>query len=175
MKKEPKVEQPQAESKWPPQIMQSTERFSLPPPLRVTYGILAASFTGMFLGLSHGSKLAGMRFRAENAHRFPTTQKGWYLYHKSKNYHAMLGGLKDGGKMSVKLSFWAGSFFCAEIAVDNARGGVKDFASTTIAGLGIAGAFSAWSRALAFISNVLGDSWLILLQIAFRLLLPHVL
>ena len=115
----------------------------------------------MFLGLSHGSKLAGMRFRAENAHRFPTTQKGWYLYHKSKNYHAMLGGLKDGGKMAVKLSFWAGSFFCAEIAVDNARGGVKDFASTTIAGLGIAGLFSAWSTAFAFIAIVLGNLWLI--------------
>lgn len=73
--------------------------------------------------------------------------------------------------MAVKLSFWAGSFFCAEIAVDNARGGVKDFASTTIAGLGVAGAFSAWSMALGLFGSGLGDSWLISLQIAFPLLL----
>lgn len=146
MEVQPNIDQPQPELKRPEHpAVNSSHRLSIPTPLRVTYGVLAASFSGMFLGLSHGSKSAGMRFRAENAHRFPTTQKGWYLYHKSKNYHAMLGGLKDGAKMARKLSFWAGSFFCAEVAVDTARGGNKDFASTTIAGLGVAGVFSVWS------------------------------
>ena len=110
----------------------------------------------MFLGLSHGSKSAALRFRAENAHRFPTTQKGWYLYHKSKNYHSMLGGIKDGLKMAGKLSFLASSFFCAEAAVDFARGGNKDFASTTIAGSTVAGAFSAWSKLK---DSIVAASW----------------
>lgn len=129
----------------PPSAL-SSDRLSLPSPIRIAYGVLAATFTGMFLGLSHGSKSAAMRFRAENAHRFPVTQKGWYLYHKSKNYHSMLGGIKDGLKMGGKLSFLASCFFFAEVAVDVARGGNKDFASTTIAGSTIAGGFSAWSK-----------------------------
>ena len=96
--------------------------------------------------------MAGMVFRAENAHRFPTSQKGWYLYHKSKNYHAMLGGLKDGLKMTRKLSFLAGSFFCTEAAVDGVRGN-KDFASTAVAGCVVAGGFSALSTLVDSVSD----------------------
>lgn len=89
--------------------------------------------------------MAGMRFRAEHAHIFPTTTTGWYLYHKSKNYHVMLGGLKEGFKMGSKVSFWAGSFMWIEEAVDRIRGS-KDFVSSVVAGLSTAGAFSAWSE-----------------------------
>ena len=121
-----------------------SDRMAIPPSKRITYSILGAAFTGMFLGLSHGSTMAGMVFRAENAHRFPTTQKGWYLYHKSKNYHAMLGGLKDGLKMTRRLSFYAASFFGAEALFDVARGH-QDFASTALAGSLVAGGFSALS------------------------------
>ena len=141
-----------------PPAVNTAERLSTPAPLRITYGVLAAGFTGMFLGLSHGSKLAGLRFRAENAHRFPTSQKGWYLYHKSKNYHAMLGGLKDGVRMAGKLSFWAGSFFYVETMVDTARGGNKDFASTTIASLVVAGGFSAWSMTTNLVDRTINYS-----------------
>lgn len=123
------------------------DRLSLPTPARCAYGLLGGFATGLFLGVSHGSQTSGLRFRAENAHRLPTTQKGWYLYHKSKNYNMMLGGLKDGLKLAPKLSLWAGSVFALEAAVDNIRGPrEKDFLSTTVATLTVAGAWSLWSK-----------------------------
>lgn len=130
----------------------SSDRLSLPYPIRLTYGILGGLTTGLFLGLSHGTKTAGMRFRAENAHRFPTSQKGWYLYHKSKNYHMMLGGIKDGVKLAPKLSLWSATLFLIEEAVDRARcrragnSGHKDFLSTMVATLTVSGVWSLWSR-----------------------------
>ena len=119
-------------------------RLSIPFFIRLPTATAGAFITGMALGLSHGSKTAGLRFRAENSHRFPTTSTGWYLYHKSKNYHAMLGGIKEGMKMGLKISFWTGSFFLVEEAVDRLRG-TKDFLSAVVAGLSISGGFSAWS------------------------------
>ncbi len=129
----------------------TSDRLSLPFPIRVAYGMIGGLSTGLFLGISHGSKTAGMRFRAENAHRFPTTQKGWYLYHKSKNYHMMLGGIKDSFKLAPKLCLWAGSFFFLEGILDKARAqragrpGQEDFLSTTIATLTLSGVWSLWS------------------------------
>lgn len=119
-------------------------RLSIPFFIRLPTATAGAFITGMALGLSHGTTTAGLRFRAENSHRFPTTSTGWYLYHKTKNYHAMLGGIKEGMKMGFKISFWAGSFFLIEEAVDRLRG-TKDFLSTVVAGLSISGGFSAWS------------------------------
>ncbi len=119
-------------------------RLSLPFVLRFPGATSSAFIVGLALGLSHGGKNAGMRFRAENSHRFPTTSTGWYLYHKTKNYHVMLGAIKEGFKMGGKIAFWAGSFFLIEEAVDRVRGS-KDFLSTVVAGLSTAGAFSAWS------------------------------
>ena len=121
-------------------------RLSVPFYIRVPLATSGAFIFGAALGMSHGGKTAGMRFRAENAHRFPTSPTGWYLYHKSKNYHTMLGGIKEGLKMGSKLGFWAGSFFIAEEAVDRLRG-KKDFLSTVIAGMTIAASFSGqpWS------------------------------
>ena len=120
-------------------------RLSIPFRLRFPAATAGAFVTGLSLGLSHGSKTAGLRFRAENSHRFPTTPTGWYLYHKSKNYHMMLGGIKEGMKMGTKVAFWGGSFFLIEEAVDYTRK-TKDFLSTIVAGLSIAGGFSAWSK-----------------------------
>ena len=122
-------------------------RLSIPFYIRLPAATTGAFATGLALGLSHGSKIAGLRFRAENSHRFPTTSAGWYLYHKSKNYHMMLGGIKEGMKMGSKIAFWAGSFFLVEESVDRMRG-TKDFLSTVVAGLSISGGFSAWSTSL---------------------------
>lgn len=121
-------------------------RLSVPFFIRSPAATAVAFVTGAALGISHGGTTAGMRFRAENSHRFPTTSTGWYLYHKSKNYHIMLGGIKDGLKMGSKIGFWAGSFFVVEEALDELRG-TKDFLSTVVAGMTIAAAFSAqpWS------------------------------
>ena len=122
-------------------------RLSLPFAIRLPAATAGAFIIGMTLGLSHGSRTAALRFRAENSHRFPITSTGWYLYHKSKNYHAMLGGIKEGMKMGLKVTFWAGSFFFVEEAIDQFRG-TKDFVSTVVAGLSVSGGFSAWSTCL---------------------------
>jgi len=124
----------------------SAPRLSLPFYLRLPIASSVSFFTGMSLGLSHGSQIAGLRFRAENAHRLPQTPTGWYLYHKSKNYHMMLGGVKEGFKMGGKVAIWVGGFFTVEEAVDRLRGGKRDFFSTVVAGLGMAGGFSLWSE-----------------------------
>lgn len=133
--------------KYRPQPFPSYEnRLSIPFFVRFSAATAGAVLTGAALGVSHGGKLAGMRFRAENSHRFPATSTGWYLYHKSKNYHIMLGGIKEGLKMGSKIGFWTGSFFLVEEAVDEWRG-TKDFLSTVVAGMTIAAGFSGqpWS------------------------------
>lgn len=58
----------------------------------------------------------------------------------------MLGGVKEGLKLGSKVAFWAGGFFVVEEAVDRVRGGKRDFVSTVVAGLGVAGGFSLWSK-----------------------------
>ncbi len=58
----------------------------------------------------------------------------------------MLGGVKEGFKMGGKVAIWVGGFFTVEEAVDRLRGGKRDFFSTVVAGLGMAGGFSLWSE-----------------------------
>ncbi|ELR05339.1 hypothetical protein GMDG_07322 [Pseudogymnoascus destructans 20631-21] len=74
-------------------------RLSLPTPQRLLVGTSTAFLVGLTLGGSHGFSLAGLRFRAENAHRLPKEPTGWYLYHKSKNYRMMLEGVREGVRM----------------------------------------------------------------------------
>lgn len=143
----------------------SAHRLSLPFVLRMPAFVTLGAFSGSILGLIHGANETGLRFRAENAHRLPATQAGWYLYHKSKNYVAMLGGIKEGARMALRCSVWVGVFVASEEGVDRARGAAsrvwsglkeneegeiedasKDFVSTLFAGLGTAGLFSAWNR-----------------------------
>jgi hypothetical protein len=96
----------------------------------------------MAIGSSHGSKKAAYRFRAENAHRFPTTSTGWFQYHKTKNYIAIVGGVKEGMKMGLKLSAGALAFCLFEETVDYARHDRRDFLSTVTAGLSFSGIYS---------------------------------
>ena len=143
----------------------NSHRLSIPFVLRLPILVAVGGTAGGLLGLIHGANETGLRFRAENAHRLPTTQTGWYLYHKSKNYVAMLGGIKEGVRMAGRQTFWIGVFVGSEEGVDRARGAVsriwsgmrendhgevegasKDFVSTVFAGLGTAGLFSAWHR-----------------------------
>lgn len=119
-------------------------RFSFPFGMRLPIATSISFVSGLVLGMSHGSQMAGFRFRAENAHRLPTTPTGWYLYHKSKNYNMALGGVKEGLKMGAKVSFWTAGFFSIEEMFDRYRG-TKDFLNTVIASLSIAGGFSLWS------------------------------
>lgn len=149
----------------PPSVPFNSNRLSIPFVLRLPALVSVGGTVGGILGLIHGANETGLRFRAENAHRLPATQTGWYLYHKSKNYVAMLGGIKEGVRMAGKQAFWVGVFVGSEEGIDRARGAVsrifgglredehgevkgtsKDFVSTLFAGLGTAGLFSAWNR-----------------------------
>lgn len=114
---------------------------SLSWPIHITVVTLSSFSFGLIFGAAYGGKESSLRFRAENAHRFPTSTTGWYLYHKSKNYHVMLGGIKGGLKMGSKIAFWTGSIVLIEEAV-NRRRGRSDFCSTVVAGVGTAGGFS---------------------------------
>ncbi|KAJ6138081.1 hypothetical protein N7471_004567 [Penicillium samsonianum] len=113
---------------------------------RLPYATMSALSTGMALGYYHGSKKAGLVFRAENAHRFPTTSTGWFQYHKTKNYIGVVGGVKDGMKMGFKLGAGALAFCLFEETVDYARHDERDFLSTVTAGLSFSGIYSLLAR-----------------------------
>ncbi|KAB8202813.1 hypothetical protein P875_00076026 [Aspergillus parasiticus SU-1] len=113
---------------------------------RLPYTAMSAFSVGMVIGSSHGSKKSAYRFRAENAHRFPTTSIGWFQYHKTKNYTAIVGGVKEGMKMGLKLGFGALAFCLFEETVDYARHDRRDFLSTVTAGLSFSGIYSLLAR-----------------------------
>ncbi|KAK4627146.1 hypothetical protein CLAFUW4_03927 [Fulvia fulva] len=98
-----------------------SDRLSLPLGLRLPLASTIGSFTGFLLGIAKGSSDSGLRFQAENAHRLPSTQTGWYLYHKSKNYNMMLGGIVEGFKQAGKYAVWVGCYFVLEEGVDRGR------------------------------------------------------
>ncbi|KAJ5037313.1 uncharacterized protein L3040_007489 [Drepanopeziza brunnea f. sp. 'multigermtubi'] len=125
--------------------LKTDSRMSFPFGIRLTLATSISFAAGLVLGISHGSQMAGYRFRAENAHRLPTTPTGWYLYHKSKNYNMALAGVKEGFWMGGKVSIWTAGFFTIEDMLDRYRG-TKDFFNTVVASLSVAGGFSLWNR-----------------------------
>jgi hypothetical protein len=83
--------------------------------------------------------MSSLKFLAENAHRTPRTVRGWYLYHKTKNYRIMLGAAKGGAREALKL----GGLMLGWVAIEEGMervgcGDVKEIG----AGLGTAAAFS---------------------------------
>ncbi|KAJ5628993.1 hypothetical protein N7490_011221 [Penicillium lividum] len=127
------------ESDTPPRLGIDVER-------RIPYATMCAFFPGLALGYVHGSKKAGLLFRAENAHRFPTSSTGWFQYHKTKNYISIVGGVKDGVKLGAKLGAGALAFSLFEETVDYARHDERDFLSTVTAGLSFSGIYSLLAR-----------------------------
>ncbi|KAF2006327.1 hypothetical protein P154DRAFT_422860 [Amniculicola lignicola CBS 123094] len=130
-------------------------------------------FCGFTLGTFTAGHAASLRFRAENAHRLPTTQPGWYLYHKSKNYYKAKYGIIEGVRKGFFVAAWTSVFFLLEESIDVFRGtwragrtlremeGVdelsmkaldqevarsRDFWSSTVAGMVGAGLWSAWNQ-----------------------------
>ena len=99
----------------------------------------AAILVGTTIGLVRGSRQAGLRFLAENAHRAPKTLQGWYFYRKTKNYRMMFGGLKEGGRHATRLGLTAIGWVSAEEAL--VRAGLDDVREVG-AGLFTAGTFS---------------------------------
>ena len=131
---------------FPPITGALDSRLSIPFPIRFPLTVAFGLFSGFVLGAAKGAPQASYRYRAENAHRLPTTQTGWYLYHKSKNYHSIVGGVKEGVRLGGRLSGWAALFVCSEEVIDKLRGGgddrQRDVASTVCAGMATAGLYS---------------------------------
>lgn len=115
------------------------------PPARITLGTTVSAIVGFSLGATQGGQTAQLRFRAEHAHKMPDSTAGWYLYHKSKNYHVMYGGLREGFRMAARTGVWTLMALSLESTVDRCRG-TSDLFSTIIASLTVAGAFSLWSK-----------------------------
>ncbi|RXG43070.1 hypothetical protein VDGE_06216 [Verticillium dahliae] len=120
-------------------------RLSMPTPIRIPVSGFVGFSIGSTLGLIHGSRIAQLQFRAEHAHKMPTSTTGWYLYHKSKNYHTMFGGMREAIRMGSRLGFWTLLAFGLESTVDRYRG-KTDFLSTVLSSVSVAGAFSLWNR-----------------------------
>ncbi|KAK4041855.1 hypothetical protein C8A01DRAFT_34106 [Parachaetomium inaequale] len=120
-------------------------RLSLPAPLRLPMASSLSFFAGFTLGTAYGGKTAGLQFRAEHAHKLPTSSTGWYLYHKSKNYHMAYGGIREGFRMGFKVSFWTTAMFAVEQMFDSYRG-TADIFNTVTSCVSVAGGFSLWNR-----------------------------
>lgn len=156
-----------------PPPVQSPDRLGM----RFDQRLLLASFTsfmcGSMLGYTTTARLAALRFRAENAHRLPISQPGWYLYHKSKNYYRNKFGIIAGLKGGAYLSAGTAVFFIVEESMDVFRGtwragrtlsemegvdeleirridtGVeksRDFLSSAVAGMVTGGLWSVWEQ-----------------------------
>lgn len=121
---------------------------------RLPYTTIAAFASGMTIGSFHGSKKASYQFRAENAHRYPTTSAAWFQYHKSKNYASVVGGVKDGMKLGFKLGAGAFAFCLFEETVDYARDDTRDFLSTVTAGLSFSGIYSLLGMLCSCVSGL---------------------
>lgn len=135
-------------------------RLHMLPPLRILIASVASFGVGAALGISHGGKMAGLRFRAEHAHKLPATPTGWFMYHKSKNYTMMKEATKEGLRMGFRVSFWTTAMFSIETLYDSYRQS-NDFINTVLASLTVAGGFSLWSMCKTVRVTCLSDSLLI--------------
>lgn len=129
------------------QSLRDASRLGMLPSVRLMLASTASFAVGAALGISHGSTMAGLKFRAEHAHKLPTTPTGWFMYHKSKNYIMARDGLREGVKMGFKISVVTSAMFLIEDLYDEYRQS-KDFLNTTLASLTVAGGFSLWSRSI---------------------------
>lgn len=130
-----------------------TSRLNMLAPVRLMLAGMSSFSVGTFLGLAQGSKMAGLRFRAEHAHKLPTTPTGWFMYHKSKNYNMAREGLKEGTRMGFKVCFWTTAMFWVENLYDEYRQS-KDFVNTVMASLTVAGGFSLWSMSCPCLTDM---------------------
>lgn len=155
----------------PPVLRASPDRLGMSFDRRLVLAAFSSGIAGFTLGASHAGNMASLRFRAENAHRLPKSQPGWYLYHKSKNYYKAKEGVQVGVRKGAWVAAWTSVFLVVEESMDVFRGtwragrtltemeGIdeldmkamdksirrnRDFLSSTLAGIVTSGLWSAW-------------------------------
>ena len=118
-------------------------RLSLPLLPRLILTTSASFLLGASLGSYIGGHASALQFLAENAHRLPRSEKGWYFYHKTKNYRTLLGAVKAGVRTGGDVAKWVALYVVFEDAVDRLRGRV-DAGASVVASLAVAGGVGVW-------------------------------
>jgi hypothetical protein len=156
-----------------PQLYSNAPRLGMPFDRRLLLTTFTSFVCGFTLGSTSAGSMAALRFRAENAHRLPVSQPGWYLYHKSKSYYKTRHGVTEGIRKGGLVAAWSTVFFVVEESLDIFRGtwiagrtieemegideldlrridrGVgksRDFVSSAMAGMVTGGLWSAWHQ-----------------------------
>jgi hypothetical protein len=132
----------------------ANSRLFLPAVLRIPLASTLSFLSGFTLGAAHGGKMSGLQFRAEHAHKLPATTTGWYLYHKSKNYYAAKGAVRNGIRTGMRVSLWTTSMFAIEQMFDSYRG-TADLLNTVTSFVTVGGWFSLWSAYFPLVAPVL--------------------
>jgi hypothetical protein len=171
---EPPIEDPLSTTPARPALVPTNApRLGMPFDRRLLLTTAMSGLCGFTLGSLSAGRLASLRFRAENAHRLPISQPGWYLYQKSKNYYKWRSGITEGLRKGGLVAAWSSLFFIVEESLDVFRGtwragrtvsemegvdeldihridrGVgscRDFWSSACAGMVTGGVWSAWHQ-----------------------------
>ncbi|KAI4687236.1 uncharacterized protein J4E84_005608 [Alternaria hordeiaustralica] len=157
----------------PTQPLPYAPRLGMPFDRRLLLTTSLSFLSGFTLGSLNAGHMASLRFRAENAHRLPISNPGWYLYHKSKNYYKWRYGIVEGLRKGAYIAAWSSVFFIVEESLDVFRGtwsagrtmeemegvdeldmrrinkgiaGSRDFISSGLAGMVTGGLWSAWHQ-----------------------------
>jgi hypothetical protein len=139
---------PSGESLSPPAPeVDHSNRLSRPGPARITFYFTNALGIFWIIGFLRARRLAGHQFLAENAHRLPTNDAGWYLYHRAKNYRMVWRGFKGGCKYGLAGGASAFLYGLVEETWDQRfRRGKVDPGGSMVAGTVAAGAFATVKR-----------------------------
>src|SRR5277367_779598 len=120
-------------------------RLSRPGPARITFYFTNSLGIFWVIGFLRERRLAAHQFLAENSHRLPTSDAGWYLYHRAKNYRTAWNGIKGGFKYGVAGGACAFFYGFVEEAWDQGvRRGKVDAGGSVVAGAATAGVFAVW-------------------------------
>ena len=102
--------------------LSTSPRLDMPFDRRLLLTTTLSFLSGFTLGSLSAGHMASLRFRAENAHRLPVSNPGWYLYHKSKNYYKWRYGIVEGVRKGGYVAAWTSVFFVIEESLDVFRG-----------------------------------------------------
>jgi hypothetical protein len=122
-------------------------RLSRPGPARLVFYFTNGLAIFWTLGFIRTRRLAAHQFLAENSHRLPTSDAGWYLYHRAKNYRVVWKGATGGIKYGLAGGACAFLYGFVEEAWDQGvRNGKVDAGGSIVAGTATAGVFAMWKR-----------------------------
>ena len=159
--------------RFPPSEVDYSNRLSRTSGERLVFYFTTAFAAFGVVGFLRARRLAAHQFLAENSHRLPTSDAGWYLYHRAKNYQTAWKGIKGGaryGFLGGATAYFYG--FIEDFWDQDVRGGRVDAMGSFVAGTVTAAFFAMWKglgprtswrylrvgMGLGLVSGVLQDS-----------------